>query len=342
MYSLLFPPCNSTCTSFSFSTFLCRTVSAPVALKRERPLKDKNAPMEANSLLTSPNKQQGQQQRLSGGGEGGKAVGTRRTGGTIPRRESDPSFQSRPSELHKKQSPMKKAPLKMFKTPPRKYHQGRVDEEEEGAPDLPFVHDLEAHPEFISPPKLKMNPIPPGGRTIKKISPIKAASAPQKSSTSISQANGTSNSAPVYRLGSQEPLVEEETSETDARLQELSPLVYPENAMRQALEGLRKGTEEWEEKCEALLVLRRLSAWHKPIIIPQLHTVLIAVEKEVHMYMYMYIQRYAYTSIVQYMYRIVYEHVHMYMYMYMLVLLWTIVQCNTFSHGHVYMFNGGK
>ncbi|XP_019850510.1 PREDICTED: crescerin-1-like [Amphimedon queenslandica] len=259
------------------------TVSAPVALKRERPLKDKNAPMEANSFLTSPNKQQGQQQRLSGGGEGGKVGGARRNGGggTIPRRESDPSFQSRPSELHKKQSPMKKTPLKMFKTPPRKYHQERMDEEGEGSPDLPFVHDLEANPEFISPPKLKMNPVPPGGRTIKKISPTKAASAPQKSSTSISQANSTSNSAPVYRLGSQEPLVEEEASETDARLQELSPLVYPENAMRQALEGLRKGTEEWEEKREALLVLRRLSAWHKPIIIPQLHTVLIAVEKEV-------------------------------------------------------------
>ena len=249
--------------------------------------------MEANSFLTSPNKHQ-QQQRLSGGGEGGKAGGTRRTGGggTIPRRESDPSFQSRPSELHKKQSPMKKTPLKMFKTPPRKYNQGRVDEEGEGSPDLP-LHDLEANPEFISPPKIKMNPVPPGGRMIKKISPTKAASAPQKSSTGISQANSTSNSAPVYRLGSQEPLVEEEPSETDARLQELSPLVYPENALRQALEGLRKGTEEWEEKCEALLVLRRLSAWHKPIIIPQLHTVLIAVDKEVHT-----VQCYTHTSIV--------------------------------------------
>ena len=261
-------------------------MSAPVVLKRDRPLKDKNSPIGNTSFLYSPTKSQ---QQRPGGGGGAYDVFKRAGGGgggegMIPRRGSDPSFQSRPTDAHNKQTPVKKQPLKMFKTPPRRYDQSRggMDDEDE-TPDLP-LHDLEANPEFVSPPKLKTNPVPPGGRRIKKISPTKAASAPQKSSSSISPANSTSNSAPVYRLGSQEPLVEEELSETDARLLELAPLMHPEGILKQALDGLKKGTEEWEEKCEALLVFRRLAAWHKPTIIPQLHTVLIAVEKEVQYY----------------------------------------------------------
>ena len=151
------------------------------------------------------------------------------------------------------------------------------------------VSDLELNPPEtagrLSPPKYvtsthKSKEVSPSNRKTKKTSPAKTASAPQKSSISTSPTNSVSNSAPVYRPGTQSPDVINESNEGQD-LVELESLPHPESSLRKALQGLGKGTEEWEEKCEALLILRRLSAFHDDIIVPQLHTILIEVEKEV-------------------------------------------------------------
>lgn len=151
------------------------------------------------------------------------------------------------------------------------------------------VSDLELNPPEmtgrLSPPKYvtsthKSKEVSPSNRKTKKTSPTKTASAPQKSSISTSPTNSVSNSAPVYRPGTQNPDVINESNE-DQDLVELESLPHPESSLRKALQGLGKGTEEWEEKCDALLILRRLSAFHDDIIVPQLHTILIEVEKEV-------------------------------------------------------------
>ena len=151
------------------------------------------------------------------------------------------------------------------------------------------ISDLELNPpeitDRLSPPKYvtsthKYKEVTPPNRKTKKTSPAKTASAPQKSSMSTSPTSSISNSAPVYRPGTQNPDVIDESKESQD-LVELEPLPHPESSLRKALQGLGKGTEEWEEKCEALLILRRLSAFHDDIILPQLHTILIEVEKEV-------------------------------------------------------------
>lgn len=151
------------------------------------------------------------------------------------------------------------------------------------------ISDLELNPPEItgrlSPPKYvtsthKSKEVTPPNRKTKKTSPAKTASAPQKSSMSISPTNSISNSAPVYRPGTQNPDVINESKEGQD-LVELESLPHPESSLRKALQGLGKGTEEWEEKCEALLILRRLSAFHNDIIVPHLYTILIEVEKEV-------------------------------------------------------------
>lgn len=190
-----------------------------------------------------------------------------RIDGLIPHRESEPSLVYRRHTTELTGGQMKsKLPQKMFKSPPLYQLIERPSE--------PLhVNDLEANPEFISPPKSKDTTI----RKIKKIIPSKAASAPQKSTAVTLSGSSTSNSAPVYRLGLQEPLDEEPAN----RVVELSPLINPEAALRKALEGLGRGTEEWEEKCDSLILLRRLSACHINVIIPQLQNILTAVEKEV-------------------------------------------------------------
>lgn len=235
--------------------YVSRTVSAPVVLKRDRIIKsktnDKNGSFQFSSSLNS-----------------GMVFNQKDNEQTLTHQWTRIVSQ----ELQSKTSPMKG----LLKSPPR--HMA-IEEDTEQL----YVNDLEANPEFLSPPKItpptKDNITPPN-RKIKKLSPTKAASAPQKSYSNTLTGSNASNSAPVYRLGSQEPIIDEDLPPI-SRVIELSSLPNPEAALRKALEGLGKGTEEWEEKIDALLLLRRLSACHTNVILPQLHTVLYAVEKEV-------------------------------------------------------------
>ena len=150
------------------------------------------------------------------------------------------------------------------------------------------IKDLELNPDSLSPLKQNvaeetvtnnMSPnFPPTCK--KKLSPAKATSMPKKSSFGI-----ISNSAPVYRPGHVHETLreedEEEEEEDSSHLPELSDLPHPESALRKVQEGLAKGGEEWKVKCEALFLLRRLTACHLEVLIPHLPSVLIAIEKEV-------------------------------------------------------------
>ena len=77
-------------------------------------------------------------------------------------------------------------------------------------------------------------------------------------------------------------------------LPELQPFSNAERGLRVSLDQI--DNSEWNEKCEGLLGVRRLAMFHLDWLIPELHTVILAVVEEVsslnttyYMYMYMYI-----------------------------------------------------
>lgn len=116
----------------------------------------------------------------------------------------------------------------------------------------------------------------------KKTSPTKSTSAsyPVKASQLVSP--GTSTSAPVCRPGWSAHLPSSEDPEGNSHhLEELLPLEHPELALKEAMHRMSTSSEEWESKCSALIILRRLGAYHPAVLLPCFHSVVLAVDKEV-------------------------------------------------------------
>ena len=74
------------------------------------------------------------------------------------------------------------------------------------------------------------------------------------------------------------PLDDSNSSE-DSALEELHPLSNPEQGMKEVFRLL--SNEDWNTKCDGLLTVRRLAMYHCEVLLPQLHSVVIAAEKEV-------------------------------------------------------------
>lgn len=62
-------------------------------------------------------------------------------------------------------------------------------------------------------------------------------------------------------------------------LDELHPFSAPERAFREALRDV--DSSDWSSKCDGLLAVRRLAMFHPEVLGPQLHTVILSVQKEV-------------------------------------------------------------
>ena len=146
------------------------------------------------------------------------------------------------------------------------------------------VNDLELSPESVSEYgshtmtfSNSKRPSPTYAK-LKKTPPHKSITSPRKSSQNSSSDSNYSNSAPVYRAGFDIP---SQTYQDDS-LVELEPHPNPESAIREILDDLSSSSEEWEKKCNGLLTVRRLAAHHQDILLPQMQTVVLAVEKQVH------------------------------------------------------------
>ena len=83
---------------------------------------------------------------------------------------------------------------------------------------------------------------------------------------------------PAPSSNSAHPLDDSNSSE-DSVLAELHPLPNPEQGVKEALRLL--GNEEWNVKCDGLLVVRRMAMYHCELLLPHLHSVVVAAEKEV-------------------------------------------------------------
>ena len=88
----------------------------------------------------------------------------------------------------------------------------------------------------------------------------------------VNLANSTS--APLNRQGHQ-------YDDNDDGLEILTPVQHPEQELRAALKTLGGGGEDWEHKCYCLVIMRRLAAHHRHLLLGQLHSVTMVVEKEV-------------------------------------------------------------
>ena len=95
----------------------------------------------------------------------------------------------------------------------------------------------------------------------------------------VNLANSTS--APINRPGMTGHHYDDSN---DDGLEILSPVHHPEQELRVALKTLGAGgagEEDWEHKCFCLIIMRRLAAHHRHLLLGQLHNVTMVVEKEV-------------------------------------------------------------
>ena len=60
---------------------------------------------------------------------------------------------------------------------------------------------------------------------------------------------------------------------------ELQPFLNPDRGLREALDGL--SSSDWNEKCDGIMGVRRLTMFHVERLIPELHTVVLAIVQEV-------------------------------------------------------------
>lgn len=68
-------------------------------------------------------------------------------------------------------------------------------------------------------------------------------------------------------------------SPNGSQLEELNPFANPEHGLREAMQNL--SSDDWSAKCEGMLAVRRLAMFHGDVLLPQLHSVVMAVQQEV-------------------------------------------------------------
>lgn len=116
----------------------------------------------------------------------------------------------------------------------------------------------------------------------KKKSVTKAASADsnQGKTPQVAPVCATSSiSAPVYRHGMTSSHCDGAVNNDD--LVELTPLPNPEQELRVALKTLANDAEDWEHLCVCLVSVRRMAAHHRHLVIGQLHSLVMAVDRQV-------------------------------------------------------------
>ena len=146
-------------------------------------------------------------------------------------------------------------------------------------PSNTLLSDVELTPEVTVPShsraKSDSSFSSPPFQTSNKSSPQKPANSLLKSNRqSLSPISSSHGSAPVYRPAPEIP-------NQDDSLVELEPHPNPESAIKEILEDLASGTEQWERKCMGLLTVRRLAAYNREVLVPQLQPVVNAVNQEV-------------------------------------------------------------
>ena len=59
-----------------------------------------------------------------------------------------------------------------------------------------------------------------------------------------------------------------------------APFKNPEAALREAMSNLAQ-EEDWEKKCHAMNVIRRLTAYHEDTVVASIHPIILALVQEV-------------------------------------------------------------
>lgn len=65
----------------------------------------------------------------------------------------------------------------------------------------------------------------------------------------------------------------------ESQLIELQPFSNPEQGLRESIAKI--GSEDWSAKCDAMIGIRQVAMYHPAVLQPQLHSVVLAVQKEV-------------------------------------------------------------
>ena len=65
----------------------------------------------------------------------------------------------------------------------------------------------------------------------------------------------------------------------DGSLQEVQPFSSPDQGLKESIRNIN--IDDWNLKCDGLLGIRRVAMYHPEVLLPQLQTVIRAVEKEV-------------------------------------------------------------
>ena len=66
----------------------------------------------------------------------------------------------------------------------------------------------------------------------------------------------------------------------ESQLIELQPFINPEQGLRESVAKI--ASEDWSAKCDGMIGIRQLAMYHPGVLQPQLHSVILAVQKEVH------------------------------------------------------------
>ena len=65
----------------------------------------------------------------------------------------------------------------------------------------------------------------------------------------------------------------------ESQLIELQPFINPEQGLRESIAKI--ASEDWSAKCDGMIGIRQLAMYHPGVLQPQLHSVVLAVQKEV-------------------------------------------------------------
>ena len=66
----------------------------------------------------------------------------------------------------------------------------------------------------------------------------------------------------------------------ESQLIELQPFINPEQGLRESVAKI--ASEDWSAKCDGMIGIRQLAMYHPGVLQPQLHSVVLAIQKEVH------------------------------------------------------------
>lgn len=122
----------------------------------------------------------------------------------------------------------------------------------------------------------------PPERVRKRSKPKKLSPTHQRQSNSSYSAAGDDAPHTYNRrnaVSSEPPLIGVRCESPEDSTPELQPYPSPEHGLRESIHNI--GVDDWNSKCDGLMGIRRVAVHHPEVLLPQLHTVVLAVEKEV-------------------------------------------------------------